>query len=97
MDHARPVPRARRTGAWYVGEVFGSCASIRQRAVELDREARQPGRTVGHRRARDGGQIARAHRCSPHVGHRDTGRDGDRLDHDAFERALAQLTGQQTK
>ena len=65
------------------------------RPVQRDREAREPRRAFGQRDAGDGAEVAGEHRGAPHVGRRQRGGGGDRVDHHAFERALAQLADEQ--
>ena len=65
------------------------------RLQQPDREAREPWRARDERRARDRAEVAREHRGAPHVADRHARRGGDRLEHHALERALAQLADQQ--
>ena len=66
----------------------------RERLVERQPKALEPGATFRQRGARDRCQAARQHAGPAHVGGRNVGRRRDRIRHDALERALAQLAEQ---
>ena len=66
-----------------------------QRAQEAEADRGQCLLSAAEGQGGDLRQIARQHRCSPHHRWGHTRRPGHRVDHDPFERALAQLAQEQ--
>jgi hypothetical protein len=63
--------------------------------VRFELKLRQGVDARGERRARNRAKVLRIHRCTADLFHRYGSRRRDRIDHDAFERALPQLADQQ--
>jgi hypothetical protein len=98
--HARAVELPFERGRAERGErrshVVGRRGQHRlHRLQQADREAGEPGRAVAERRCGDSLEPARDHRGAAHLGGRQRARGGDRVEHHAFERALAQLADDQ--
>ena len=65
------------------------------RTADLERKAVERGAALGQRGGGDGRQIAAQHRRPPHRRRGDVGGLGDRVGHDAEQRALPQLAAEQ--